>query len=372
MPAVRKDAILISYRRDNTASFAARIFETLSAHFGKDRVFWDLDSIPVGYQFDIYLEKRFRDAAVALVLIGDRWEGILDDRSPRLTDPQDWVRREVSVALKMRVPIIPVLVGNRHMPNITVLPTEMKGLASWQAIRVDPGIDFAHHVLRLIAGIESLLSEQGHIDSNTLAVSGTMALLANRQRPDVTVGTIADEGELRELYEIDAAAYGRNSISFETFLRWWKAHRTGTYAIKSEATVLGAVGIWPIHQDWFQSFLAGDVREADLGENELLSIYNGNQVIWYISGIVLLPSRRGSTLAGYLVQETICQWSIDHQVAYPVQVFALAYSKMGEQLLKKFGFCLASTGTNLPDGCPVYQRQISRIEIKQLLIGVST
>jgi len=44
-------AIFISYRRDDTAPYAGRIYDRLTAHFGAGQVFMDIDHIEPGEDF---------------------------------------------------------------------------------------------------------------------------------------------------------------------------------------------------------------------------------------------------------------------------------------------------------------------------------
>jgi hypothetical protein len=43
--------IFLSYRRQDSAGIAGRIYDRLRAHFGDDTVFMDIDSIPFGVDF---------------------------------------------------------------------------------------------------------------------------------------------------------------------------------------------------------------------------------------------------------------------------------------------------------------------------------
>ncbi|MEP7285741.1 MAG: SUMF1/EgtB/PvdO family nonheme iron enzyme [Chloroflexota bacterium] len=65
--------IFISYRRDDSADVAGRIYDRLVAKFGKDAVFKDVDSIPFGVNFKKHLEGVVQQCAVELVIIGKQW-----------------------------------------------------------------------------------------------------------------------------------------------------------------------------------------------------------------------------------------------------------------------------------------------------------
>lgn len=43
--------IFISYRREDTIAYAGRLYDRLSAHFGHERVFMDVDTLDLGVDF---------------------------------------------------------------------------------------------------------------------------------------------------------------------------------------------------------------------------------------------------------------------------------------------------------------------------------
>lgn len=45
------DGIFISYRRDDSAGYAGRLYDRLAAHFGATRVFMDVEGIEPGIDF---------------------------------------------------------------------------------------------------------------------------------------------------------------------------------------------------------------------------------------------------------------------------------------------------------------------------------
>lgn len=63
--------IFISYRRDDSQQLAGRLFDRLAQHFGKDRVFRDIDAIEPGEKFAEVIAKRIGDCDVLVALIGN-------------------------------------------------------------------------------------------------------------------------------------------------------------------------------------------------------------------------------------------------------------------------------------------------------------
>ena len=141
--------IAISYRREDTAPITGRIYDRLEALFGRDRVFMDLDSIFFGVDFRTHISESLNRCDTLLVVIGPRWFGVSADGSRRIDDPTDFVRLEVSQALARDIRVIPLLIDKTEMPSSTVLPDDMKKLAFRNALRVDSGADFRHHMDRL-------------------------------------------------------------------------------------------------------------------------------------------------------------------------------------------------------------------------------
>ena len=49
-------SIFISYRRSDSIANTGRIYDYLERRFGRDRVFKDVDSIPLGVNFRTFLD----------------------------------------------------------------------------------------------------------------------------------------------------------------------------------------------------------------------------------------------------------------------------------------------------------------------------
>ena len=145
--------IFLSYRRQDSAGIAGRIYDRLRTHFGDDTVFMDIDSIPFGVDFREHIDAAVGQCDVFLAVIGPRWAGDTDAHR-RLDDSRDFVRIELESALKRNLPVIPILIDHARMPGEADLPTSLARLAFRNAIEVDLGRDFHPHVERLIKGIE--------------------------------------------------------------------------------------------------------------------------------------------------------------------------------------------------------------------------
>jgi hypothetical protein len=123
--------VFITYRRDDQAGFAGRLVDRLADHFGKEKIFRDVDSMPLGYDFRKVIEEQLAQCNVMLVVIGRNW---LNAEAPnglrRLDDPDDLVRFEIAAGLAREgVRVIPILVDGASVPKTTELPDSLRGLA---------------------------------------------------------------------------------------------------------------------------------------------------------------------------------------------------------------------------------------------------
>jgi len=147
--------IFVSYRRDDSADVTGRIYDRLSSRFGTAQVFKDVDSIPLGRDFREVINDAVAKASVVVAVIGRHWLASESDEGlSRIHDPNDFVRTEVSAALRQGKPVIPVFVANAKMPMDSELPDDIKDLTYRNGVHVRPDPDFANDVERLIRGIE--------------------------------------------------------------------------------------------------------------------------------------------------------------------------------------------------------------------------
>jgi TIR domain len=68
--------LFISYRREDSEGLTGRIYDRLVAHFGKEEVFFDIDTIPPGVDFVEHLGKAVSQCDILLAIIGEHWLNI--------------------------------------------------------------------------------------------------------------------------------------------------------------------------------------------------------------------------------------------------------------------------------------------------------
>src|SRR5262249_17781684 len=118
MPAGETSRIFLSYRRTDSRGYAGWLRHELGDHFGEGDAFLDVTASPPGADFPEHIEREIGGCDVFIALIGPAWLETPDGAGGRrIDDPQDYVHREIAIALGREVMIVPVLVGDAVMPG---------------------------------------------------------------------------------------------------------------------------------------------------------------------------------------------------------------------------------------------------------------
>lgn len=138
MSATDEQRIFISYRRSDCQSQANGLNDGLRHRLPDARVFMDIDSIPIGADFEEHIRGEIERCHIALILIGDNW---LDSRPGsdvrRIDEANDFVRLEVESSLAAKhLRVIPVLVEGARMPTPEELPESIQRLARLNAFEM--------------------------------------------------------------------------------------------------------------------------------------------------------------------------------------------------------------------------------------------
>ncbi|MBK8031242.1 MAG: TIR domain-containing protein [Chloroflexi bacterium] len=148
--------IFINYRRADSAAYTGRIYDRLVAQYGRKRVFMDVSSLCPGVDFIEEIEKSVNGCNIFIAVIGPQWLSITDSQGiRRLDSSEDYVRLEISMALKSQIPVIPVLVAKAIMPRSEDLPEALIAFARKHALEVSDD-RFAYDVGRLLSAINDL------------------------------------------------------------------------------------------------------------------------------------------------------------------------------------------------------------------------
>jgi pterin-4a-carbinolamine dehydratase len=138
VPAVR---VFISYRQDTDGARAALVEKSIQGGFGSPdsptnvSVFRDV-RLRLGVPWPEALAEELRRADVVVVVIGPGWSTAVDQKGRRrLNQEDDWVRREIEIALALDRTIIPLLFDDADMPSAD-LPDSITRLGDIQGLKV--------------------------------------------------------------------------------------------------------------------------------------------------------------------------------------------------------------------------------------------
>src|SRR4051812_6307986 len=136
-PLRGEGGIFINYRREDSDTWVDHIYEKLCSHFSKNHVFMDVDSIPPGVDFVDAITSAASKCGLMLVIMGRGWAKMADNQGrPRIQNDDDFVRLEIAAAIRLNIPILPVLGFGASMPSQNELPEEIRALARRNACTI--------------------------------------------------------------------------------------------------------------------------------------------------------------------------------------------------------------------------------------------
>ncbi len=127
--------IFITYRSEDPG-WSVALDRELSIVFGPEQVFRASRTMQLGESFPERIKAGIAGASVQLAVIGPRWLERRGDGRRRIDDPDDWVRREIRLALESELLIVPVLVDGVRPLIAEELPEDIRPLADRQYIRL--------------------------------------------------------------------------------------------------------------------------------------------------------------------------------------------------------------------------------------------
>lgn len=126
--------IFLSYRRADSQVTAGRMAQFLDNVSAVDGVFLDVDAIGIGEHVEDRIEATLAKSTHVFVLIGPQWKGSPGDSGrPRIFDTDDIVRREVRIALRSGLRVVPILLDEARMPRAGELPDDLNELSKINA-----------------------------------------------------------------------------------------------------------------------------------------------------------------------------------------------------------------------------------------------
>lgn len=158
-PAKPFSGIFVSYRRDDSSGHAGRLSDKLVDHFGKDRIFMDIDTIEPGEDFVTVIENAVSSCGILIAVIGRNWLAGSSGATGPLDNPNDFVRLEIAAALERDIRVIPVLVQRAIMPKSEDLPESLAKLARRNAVELSD-LRWQNDVDQLVGVMERVLAKR--------------------------------------------------------------------------------------------------------------------------------------------------------------------------------------------------------------------
>ena len=175
----------LSYRKDDSEPLAHGLRRVLDAAFGEGTTFAHFASIKPGQQWESAIRAGVTDSDCLLALIGPEWIGRTNEYAAerRLDEAEDWVAREIAMALEFGKPIIPILIDAMPELRPNHLPSHLQGLAAWQAFRLD-----TKRLLESAADLITTLRKQAwRQESRPPTARSPENPLANTKSPHATI-----------------------------------------------------------------------------------------------------------------------------------------------------------------------------------------
>jgi TIR domain-containing protein len=145
--------VFISYRREDTAPAAGRVYDRLCRLISKPNVFFDVSTISGGEIYDRKIMSEIERSEAVLVFIGKSW--FMSNGRMRLQEPDDYVRAEVRAALGRPILVLPVLVDGAQMPPPDQLPDDIRALSTRNALslRHESFDDDTENIVAAVLGV---------------------------------------------------------------------------------------------------------------------------------------------------------------------------------------------------------------------------
>jgi hypothetical protein len=147
--------VFISYRREDSADAAGRVYDRLSKWLSESKVFFDVSAIHGGEDFEQKIAFEIGRSDAALIFIGKKWlEPAQPSGKVRIWEADDHVRAEVRAALARPTIVLPVLVAGARMPDPKQLPEDIRAITTKNALplRHESFDDDTENIVRALGG----------------------------------------------------------------------------------------------------------------------------------------------------------------------------------------------------------------------------
>lgn len=165
--------ISIFYRGSDAAVTDGPLFDRVTARFGKDAEFMDVDDIPFGVDFREHINNALAEIDLLVVVIGPKWIGADRRGRVRIEEINDPIRIVVETALARGVPVVPIHVEGTTMPASAAPPESLSALPQGNAAEANTRRNFHPHMDRLIRSMDKIPKELSSRTSNAARLASS-------------------------------------------------------------------------------------------------------------------------------------------------------------------------------------------------------
>jgi hypothetical protein len=147
-------------------------------------------------------------------------------------------------------------------------------------------------------------------------------------------------GEVLEAHLIDKEVWGETAFSKELLTAWWKTYPEGLrvlYEKKADSAdkMIGLMGIWPIKKQIFGEILEGTRTDLQFSAKHICT--TNKKIYWYIGAIIVNKKYQRTSATAILLLDALKNWYLQVKDETSISICATAYSKDGENIIKRFG-----------------------------------
>lgn len=209
--------LFISYRVEDANAASGRLHDHLVKRYGAWNVFRDQETLRGGRPWPAALRQSLEHSCAVLAVVGRTWD------SPRLDDPDDWVRQEVEAGLAQGK-LFPLLVDGAVMPAPR-WPSgcPLNAVVQLQGWPLRNSLDFYADVDRICGELEVRSPPLAEIARRRREGQGLVRQLGNAAdlgrrsvRLDGRVQIRSAANDLRDRYDLSTETVGPTTIRATT------------------------------------------------------------------------------------------------------------------------------------------------------------
>lgn len=145
-----------------------------------------------------------------------------------------------------------------------------------------------------------------------------------------------------------APRVGHDKLSYSTVRDWWRSHPEGLTLLREGSEIIGALALWPLRPECWESFAIGLVSASQLADGDRHEDA-ANCETWFLAGVALRKYRRTHALP-LLLGGAIERWSLQRDRATVQRVVSIPVGESDTLLLRRFGGHVRPLEAQAPQG----------------------